>query len=127
LTHSGAPRSATAAALSRSKAAAASACRACPGAAAVAERGAPLCVNDSYRSYAQQVSVFARMPQLAAVPGTSRHGFGVALDLGCGVERFGSEAHRWMKANGPRFGWVHPSWAEPDGSLPEPWHWEYVG
>ena len=96
-------------------------------AAAVAERGAPLCVNDSYRSYAQQVSVFARMPRLAAVPGTSRHGFGVALDLGCGVERFGSEAYRWMKANGPRFGWVHPAWAEPGGSLPEPWHWEFAG
>ena len=96
-------------------------------AAAVAERGAPLCVNDSYRSYAEQVSVFARMPRLAAVPGTSRHGFGVALDLGCGVERFGSEAYRWMKANGPRFGWVHPAWAEPNGSLPEPWHWEYAG
>ena len=96
-------------------------------AAALAERGAPLCVNDSYRSYSQQVSVFARMPHLAAVPGTSRHGLGVALDLGCGVERFGSEAHRWMKANGPRFGWVHPEWAGVDGSLPEPWHWEYVG
>ena len=96
-------------------------------AAALAERGAPLCVNDSYRSYAQQVSVFARMPHLAAVPGTSRHGLGVALDLGCGVERFGSEAHRWMKANGPRFGWVHPPWAGVGGSLPEPWHWEYVG
>jgi hypothetical protein len=30
-------------------------------------------------------------PSLAAVPGTSRHGLGIALDLGCGVERFGSE------------------------------------
>ena len=36
------------------------------------------------------------------------HGLGVALDLGCGVESFGTEAHRWMQANGPRFGWVHP-------------------
>ena len=30
-------------------------------------------------------------PSLAAVPGTSRHGLGIALDLGCGVEPFGSE------------------------------------
>ena len=96
-------------------------------AASLAERGTPLCVTDSYRSYGQQVDVFARKPQLAAVPGTSRHGLGVALDLGCGVESFGTDAHRWMQANGPRFGWVHPAWAGPGGSMPEPWHWEHVG
>ena len=96
-------------------------------AASLAERGTRLCVTDSYRSYARQVDVFARKPSLAAVPGTSRHGYGLALDLGCGVESFGTEAYRWMKANGPRFGWVHPSWAEPGGSMPEPWHWEHVG
>jgi hypothetical protein len=96
-------------------------------AASLAERGTALCVTDSYRSYAAQVDVFARKPQLAAVPGTSRHGFGVALDLGCGVESFGTEAHRWMQVNGPRFGWVHPAWAGPGGSMPEPWHWEHAG
>jgi hypothetical protein len=96
-------------------------------AASLAERGTALCVTDAYRSYAGQVDVFARKPQLAAVPGTSRHGFGVALDLGCGVESFGTDAHRWMQENGPRFGWVHPAWAGPRGSMPEPWHWEHVG
>ncbi|MCW2614042.1 MAG: D-alanyl-D-alanine carboxypeptidase, partial [Frankiales bacterium] len=92
-----------------------------------ADRGSGLCVTDSYRPYAAQVSVYRRKPHLAAVPGTSRHGLGIALDLGCGVQRFGSASYRWMKANGPRFGWVHPGWAEPGGSMPEPWHWEYVG
>lgn len=96
-------------------------------AAALAERGARLCVNDSYRSYAGQVSVFRRKPQLAAVPGTSRHGLGIAVDIGCGGERFGSSTYRWLKASSQRFGWVHPAWAEPGGGLPEPWHWEYVG
>lgn len=96
-------------------------------AAALADRGARLCVNDSYRSYAGQLSVFRRIPRLAAVPGTSRHGLGVAVDLGCGGERFGSSTYRWLKANAGRFGWVHPAWAEPGGGLPEPWHWEYVG
>jgi LAS superfamily LD-carboxypeptidase LdcB len=96
-------------------------------AAALADRGARLCVNDSYRSYAGQVSVFRRKPRLAAVPGTSRHGLGVAVDLGCGGERFGSSTYRWLKANAGRFGWVHPAWAEPGGALPEPWHWEYAG
>lgn len=92
-----------------------------------AERGSLLCVTDSYRSYAAQVSVYRRKPQLAAVPGTSLHGLGIAVDLGCGVQRFGSSSYRWMKANAGRFGWVHPSWAEPGGSMPEPWHWEYRG
>ncbi|MEX2289254.1 MAG: D-alanyl-D-alanine carboxypeptidase family protein [Mycobacteriales bacterium] len=96
-------------------------------AAALASRGARLCVNDSYRSYAGQVSMFRRHPRLAAVPGTSRHGLGVAVDLGCGAERFGSSTHRWLKANAGRYGWVQPAWAKPGGSLPEPWHWEYVG
>lgn len=96
-------------------------------AAALASRGSRLCVNDAYRSYSGQVSMFRRKPHLAAVPGTSRHGLGIAVDLGCGGERFGSSTYRWLKANAPRFGWVHPAWAEPGGALPEPWHWEFVG
>jgi hypothetical protein len=32
-----------------------------------------------------------------------------------------------MKANAPSYGFVHPAWAEPDGSKPEAWHWEYKG
>ena len=62
---------------------------------------------------------------LAAVPGTSNHGWGVAVDFACGAEQFGSAGYRWLKANGPKYGWTHPSWAEPGGSRPEPWHWEY--
>ena len=96
-------------------------------AAALSARGSRLCVNDSYRSYSAQVSMFRRKPRLAAVPGTSRHGLGIAVDIGCGGERFGSSTYRWLKANAGRFGWVHPAWAEPGGSMPEPWHWEYVG
>jgi len=91
-----------------------------------AERGSALCVGDSYRSYAAQVDVYARKPQLAAVPGTSNHGWGLAVDLGCGVERFGSEAHVWMRVNAGRFGWFHPAWAQQSGSKPEAWHWEFA-
>ena len=95
--------------------------------AARASRGAPICVTDSYRDYPSQVDVYARKPGLAAVPGTSNHGWGVAVDLCGGVESFGSSAYSWMKANAPRYGWIHPSWAEPGGSRPEAWHWEYTG
>ena len=96
-------------------------------AAAASERGAPLCVTDSYRSYSEQVDVYRRKPGLAATPGTSNHGWGVAVDLSCGAESFGSSTYRWLKANAGGFGWTHPSWAEPGGSKPEPWHWEYTG
>ncbi len=89
--------------------------------------GNQLCVTDSYRSYAGQVDVFARKPGLAAVPGTSNHGWGVAVDFCGGIESFGTPAHEWMNANARQFGWIHPAWAEPGGAKPEPWHWEYVG
>jgi LAS superfamily LD-carboxypeptidase LdcB len=88
-------------------------------------RGTPLCVTDSYRSYAAQVDVYQRKPSLAAVPGTSEHGWGLAVDFCGGVQTFGTSAFRWMKANAGRYGFHHPSWAEPSGSRPEAWHWEY--
>lgn len=96
-------------------------------AARAAATGRPLCVTDSYRSYAGQVDVFRRKPSLAATPGRSQHGWGLALDLCGGAERFGTEAHEWLKANGPSYGWIHPAWAQPGGSRPEAWHWEYAG
>lgn len=88
--------------------------------------GAP-CITDSYRSYAGQVDLYQRKPNLAAVPGTSNHGWGIAVDFGCGADSFDSPAYAWLKANAGAFGFAHPTWAEPGGSRPEPWHWEYIG
>jgi peptidoglycan hydrolase CwlO-like protein len=84
-----------------------------------------LCVSDSYRSYEAQVRVYGEKPSLAAVPGTSNHGWGIAVDLCGGLQRFGTPDQAWMRANAGRYGWQHPAWAEPGGSRPEPWHWEY--
>lgn len=89
--------------------------------------GTPLCVTDSYRSYAEQVRVKAEKPSLAATPGTSNHGWGTAVDLCGGIQDFDSPQHRWMVLNAPAFGWFHPGWAERTGTLPEPWHWEFAG
>ncbi len=89
--------------------------------------GRPLCVTDSYRSYAEQVRLKQVKPGLAATPGTSNHGWGTAVDLCGGIQDFDSAEHRWMQANAPAFGWFHPSWARREGSLPEPWHWEFAG
>lgn len=89
--------------------------------------GRNLDINDAYRSYAEQVAIKKKRGRFAARPGTSNHGWGKAVDLGGGVNRFGSSQHTWMRANAPRYGWVHPSWARANGSLPEPWHWEFTG
>ena len=85
--------------------------------------GSPLCVNAAYRPYGRQVQLFASTPSLAAVPGTSNHGWGLAVDLGCGVQNYGSPEFRWMTANAGAFGWVHPAWALRNPF--EPWHWEF--
>jgi hypothetical protein len=87
--------------------------------------GADMCVTDSYRTYAEQVRLFATKPGLAARPGTSNHGWGLALDLCGGLQNAGTAQDSWMHAHSREFGWEHPDWAEPDGSRPEAWHWGY--
>jgi LAS superfamily LD-carboxypeptidase LdcB len=87
----------------------------------------PLCVTDSYRDYASQVQVFKAKPNLAATPGRSKHGLGLAVDLCGGVQSYGTPPYNWLKQNSALFGFTHPDWAEPDGSRPEPWHWEFPG
>jgi hypothetical protein len=94
-------------------------------AAYVAERGQPLFVTDSYRDYDAQVDVHRRKPHLAATPGYSNHGWGLAVDLAVGG--WNGEVFRWLQANAHHYGWYHPPWARIDGSKPEPWHWEYGG
>lgn len=92
-----------------------------------AEFGRPICVTDAYRTRSQQVTVFAQRPTLAARPGTSNHGLGLATDMCGGVESFATVEHAWLLAHAGLFGWFHPSWAEPGGPKPEPWHWEFAG
>jgi hypothetical protein len=89
--------------------------------------GSALCVTDSYRTYAGQVRLYGEKPALAAVPGTSNHGWGLALDLCGGIQNFGTPQYGWMVANAGRFGFLHPTWADPGNGREEPWHWEYAG
>lgn len=91
------------------------------------QTGRPLCITDSYRTFQQQVDLYRRKPSLAAVPGTSNHGWGLAIDMCGGVESFDTPAYRWMAKYGPAFGWINPEWARPGRGREEPWHWEYVG
>lgn len=113
--------------------------------------GKVLSVTDSYRPYEDQKRIFlARYDHtpragntyanggikrwngktwhkkagvaVAAQPGWSNHGWGLALDLGAGVNRsFTSPEYLWMQANAPAYGWTNIE----GRPLREPWHWVY--
>ena len=101
-------------------------------AAFVAARGFNLPINDAYRDYAGQVAARNYWCGqgncgFAAVPGTSNHGWALAIDVGVPRTGWSDPTYVWLKANGPSYGWTHPGWAEPGGAYPEAWHWEYTG
>ena len=89
------------------------------------EFGYPIPITDSYRSYVQQVAVASAKPHLAAIPGTSNHGWGIAVDLGGRIAGGASAEYVWLRVHGPDFGWDNPPWARLGGAKPEPWHFEF--
>lgn len=54
----------------------------------------------------------------AAVPGTSNHGKGLAVDIK-NAGGFGGSFYKWMAATGPLYGWSNAE----GRSINEPWHW----
>ena len=95
-------------------------------AAYAAAFGKDISLTDSYRSYEGQLACTAAKGDLCATPGTSNHGWGLAIDFGDGINTFGTPEHEWMRTNAASFGWYHPDWAQANGSKPEAWHWEYM-
>lgn len=93
-----------------------------------AEFGRNMAITSSYRPYGEQVRLKDLLGGFAATPGTSNHGWALAVDLGDGVNSYYSITHVWMKQNAGRYGFVQPDWAELGGTgPPEPWHWEFYG
>jgi len=84
--------------------------------------GHNICLDDSYRSLSDQYSTRATRGYLAATPGTSMHGWGLAVDV-CSSTLSGASGD-WFRANAGTYGWVNPPWAKT--SKYEPWHWEYA-
>ena len=73
---------------------------------------------DSYRTYDSQVDLAERKGLykdggLAAVPGTSDHGWGMAVDLS-----LDAGAQAWMRQHAGEYGFV-------EDTPREPWHWGY--
>jgi D-alanyl-D-alanine dipeptidase len=69
----------------------------------------------------------------SGTPGTSNHGFGLAIDVGIEVKGKllsigGTKAYDWMCENAPRFGFYLQGAPTKDGK-PNPeyeaWHWQY--
>lgn len=84
-----------------------------------------LIVNEGYRDLTTQQRYYANPPSgagTAAVPGTSNHGWGLAVDL-----KLTAAEYAWMRANAPAYGWINPLWARDGRGVEEPWHWEHVG
>jgi D-alanyl-D-alanine carboxypeptidase len=86
--------------------------------AAAQRDGVKIGITDSYRPYAEQVDLARRkglysQGGLAAKPGTSDHGWGMAADL-----NLNAKAQAWMRANGPKFGFH-------EDTPREPWHWGF--
>lgn len=86
-----------------------------------AKFGRDLCIQEGYRSYADQVRIRSLRGYLAASPGTSMHGFGLAIDLCRGDDNGAPKA--WLDQNAAAFSFVNPDWAK--YRKYEPWHWEY--
>ena len=85
---------------------------------AAAQEGVQLKVSDSYRSLADQTRTAGdvglyRDGGLAAVPGTSTHGWGLSVDL-----ETDPKVTQWLRANASRFGFA-------EDVAREPWHYTY--
>lgn len=80
--------------------------------------GVTIGVTDGYRSYDDQVRIanekgLYSQGGLAAQPGTSEHGWGLAADL-----QLNPTAQAWMRQHAKDYGFVE--------NVPrEPWHWEF--
>ncbi|GEA89923.1 M15 family metallopeptidase [Cellulomonas cellasea] len=89
--------------------------------------GESIAMDLTYRSYEDQVAMKQALGPLAARPGTSSHGLGIALDVQewPDVYGFGTPRYEWLVANGPTYGWYAPARVRADAAYPEYWHFEY--
>lgn len=99
----------------------------------------PLSITDGYRDLREQIILKDRLGTQAAKPGTSNHGWGVAVDFWWGVPTnfrkndelrkiaFNHPMYKWFFENAWRFGWYNPAGLRDNSGLDEWWHWEYFG
>lgn len=93
-----------------------------------------LFIKSSYRNREEQEEEYAADPVVAAVPGTSEHETGLALDVYvAGYAGYGflkSEAGQYVNTHCWEYGFIirYPLGSEKETGIPyEPWHLRYVG
>jgi hypothetical protein len=93
---------------------------------AAEQAGIKVKINSAYRTYEDQVRVRnqncpgGKCRIATAIPGTSNHGFGLAVDFAQGLSRIkpGDKLYDWLAAgNGAKYGFKRIA--------SESWHWEY--
>lgn len=122
------------------------------------EFGKKLVVNDSYRTFNRQIgernrtiresrAIRAKItPDMsdaekakinkeadkrvgyASKPGTSNHGWGMALDISTAHEGkvgFASDTYNWMLVNAPRFNFENPPGLRNESGVEEAWHFQW--
>lgn len=110
------------------------------------EQGIRLLAVSGYRSYGiQQINFSSKVKAVGnkeiaaktvAVPGTSEHQLGLAMDIqsstfhGLDARFQDTKEGRWLAKNSARFGFIlryKQAWQETTGIVAEPWHFRYVG
>ena len=104
-------------------------------------------VTSAFRTYEQQQETKSKRGKNAAEPGTSRHGWGIAVDfqyfkkdgevienyinnepnLSEGYDFTINESLTWLVDNSYIYGWIIPEELRDDSGLEEFWHFEYHG
>ena len=85
-------------------------------------------INSAYRTFKDQVRVRKVYPEVSAKPGTSNHGFAVAVDFARpgGAKIIPSDQHyKWLVENAVNFGFKRLPINPTKGEAHEAWHWEY--
>lgn len=89
--------------------------------------GVPLKFVEAYRDFAMQTTLrnayLSGTGNVAAVPGTSNHGWGLAFDFAYPLTSWNTDGQAWFRANEARFGFSSAQGLA-DG---EPWHKVYTG
>lgn len=96
--------------------------------------GDKILIMSSYRDFNHQVEIFNEDKKTAAIPGSSEHQSGLALDLyvkeNAGRKFISTDGGKWIYNNCWNYGFVvrYPLLKENITNIPyEPWHIRYVG
>lgn len=85
-------------------------------------------IDLTYRTRGTQEYLYRELgPMIAAKPGTSNHGWGLAIDFPETRDYgFGGKYYTWLTAHSAKYGWVHHKVYDKGSPYAEAWHFEYM-